>query len=109
MARKRQIVLLSGKPKASDAAPMPPLGSRKDVRDVLARYNTAPDGSGRNPTGTEILHGPGMFVELPTAMDSVAQAMVTVLDDDIAWPVLSRVCKAQGWRMMDLESGRYFM
>jgi predicted dinucleotide-binding enzyme len=55
-----------------------------------------------------LLHGPGMIVELATAQDPVQQAMVTVTDDDIAWPVLSRLCKAVGWKMVDVETGRMF-
>jgi hypothetical protein len=35
--------------------------------------------------------------------------MLTVTDDDIAWPVLSRACRLQGWTLIDLESGRTFI
>lgn len=86
-----------------------PLGTPQEIRDTLARYNTAPDGSPRSASlGTEILHGPGLIIELPTNQTEVAQALVTVTDDDIAWPVLSRLCKAAGWKMVDVESGRVF-
>ena len=90
-------------------APTGPLGTVKEVRESLARFNTAGDGSSRSASlGTELLHGPGMIVELATAQDPVQQAMVTVTDDDIAWPVLSRLCKAAGWKMVDVETGRMF-
>lgn len=86
-----------------------PMGTIGEVKEVLARYNTAPDGSSRSASlGTEVLHGPGLIVELPTNQDEVTQALVTVIDDDIAWPVLSRLCKAAGWKMMDVETGRVF-
>ena len=105
---RRQVALMKktgGKP--GDAAP--PLGSLAAVRTFLANYNTASDGSPPRPgTGTEVLYGPGMIVELPTAQDTVTQAMVTVNDEDTAMPVLLRACRALGWAMVDLESGRTF-
>lgn len=106
------VAALAAGTRASPARPdgsHGPMGTAAEVREVLARYNTAPDGSPRSASlGTEVLHGPGLIVELPTNQDEVSQALVTVLDDDIAWPVLSRVCKAAGWRMMDVETGRVF-
>lgn len=103
---KRQIVLM----RSSTVAEAPkPLGSRKDVREILARFNTGIDGSPPKPTSsTEVLHGPGMVVELPTTTETVVQAMVTMTDDDIAWPVLMRICQQLKWKMVDLESGRSF-
>lgn len=124
MARKRQLVLMKGNltpldklqtgpvsNSSNSAGPSAtgPLGSVKEVRESLARFNTASDGAARSASlGTELLHGPGMIVELATAQDPVQQAMVTVTDDDIAWPVLSRLCKAAGWKMVDVETGRMF-
>jgi hypothetical protein len=49
-----------------------------------------------------------MMVEIPTTTDSVAQAMVTMTDDEIAWPVLERACRALKWKLVDLETGRSF-
>lgn len=85
-----------------------PLGTREEVADVLARYNTAPDGSPPRPTGTILSFGPGFIVELPATSDTVSQAMVSVNDIDYAWPVLARLCKEQRWTMTDLESGQSF-
>lgn len=85
-----------------------PLGSARDVREILARANTAPDGSGKSTSGLERLHGPGMVVEFSTSQDPVTQAVASLNDDDLALPVLFRLCKAQGWRLMDVESGRTF-
>jgi len=108
VAKKRQIVLMKAPPKTDrPGTPAGPLGTPKEVRESLARFNTASDGSARQ-TGTEVLHGPGMIVELPQGVDQVQQAMVTVLDDDIAWPVLSRVCRHLQWKMIDLETGMSF-
>ncbi|MBL8887886.1 MAG: hypothetical protein JNK16_14615 [Phycisphaerales bacterium] len=122
MAKKRQIVLMKGSLTgvaalaAGQRATPPrqdgqgaPMGTVKEVKEILAVYNTAPDGSPRSASlGTEVLHGPGLIIELPINQEEVTQALVTVLDDDIAWPVLSRVCKAVAWKMMDVETGRVF-
>ena len=103
---KRQVVLMKSVPKGE---PMSPLGSHTAVKEALSRYNTAPDGTPRSKTaGTEVLHGPGMIVEIPTTTDQVQQAMVTMTDDDIAWPVLERACRTLKWKLVDLESGRSF-
>jgi hypothetical protein len=101
---KRQIVL-TGKVEGGES---PPLGSLREVLETLSRFNTAPDGGARNGAPTAILHGPGMVIELPTAVEEIRQALVTLLDEDMAWPVLTRLCQTLSWRMMDPESGRSF-
>lgn len=102
--RGRQLVLMRQGPPGA----MPPLGTLREVRTKLAAYNTAPDGGPGKAGGTEILYGPGLVIEVPTTLDSVTQAIVTMQDEDIAWPVLARLCKALGWTMMDMETGRMF-
>lgn len=89
--------------------PLAPMGTRDEVKEALARFNTAPDGSPlKEGAATERLFGPGMVVELPLGSDVVTQAMVSASDEAIAWPVLVKACKALGWQMVDLESGRAF-
>jgi uncharacterized protein YbjT (DUF2867 family) len=102
MARARRQLALTCKPGGAAS-----LGTRREVFDALARFNTAPDGS---PTGgaTERLYGPGFTVELATSTDTIAQALLSLNDEDIAWPVLMRLCKELAWSMTDLESGRTF-
>ena len=85
-----------------------PLGSSRSIKEAFAPYNTGPDGGIAN-TGLEVLHGPGMTIEMPLNQTEIQQAMVTVLDDDIAWPVLSKACRKLGWTMIDLETGRAFL
>ena len=103
---KRQVVLMKASAKGQ---PQSPLGSHREVKAALENFNTGPDGSARSASaGTEVLHGPGMIVELATTTESVMQAMVTMTDDEIAWPVLERVCRTLKWKMVDLESGRSF-
>lgn len=122
MARRRQIYLVKpagggeggGRPRSGSGAPpkLEPLGPLRDVMDRMARYNTAPDGSGPDGLGESpgmaLLYGPGYNVEMPASTDEVGQAIVTLLDEDIAWSVLGRMCKEQGWMMMDPETGRTF-
>lgn len=105
MARKRQIVLMrpGGAPGESE-----PLGSLREVLKALSLFNTAPDGSVRKMAAMEVAHGPGMVVEMPALTPQVTQAMVTVTDEEIAFPVLSRLCRGNGWTMVDLETGRSF-
>ncbi len=108
MGKKRQLVLTrSGKAPGSRAGELSPMGRRGEVLASLSRFNTAPDGAPRN-TGMDVLHGPGMVLEIPATGDEVTQAMVTVTDEEIALPVLLRLCKALGWSMVDLETGRSF-
>lgn len=101
---KRQIVLTSGSDDNGDAS----LGTLREVMAALAAFNTAPDGSVRTGAATAILYGPGMVVEAPTTADEIRQALVTLVEEDIAWPVLTRLCKARSWKMMDVQTGRSF-
>lgn len=94
---------------------MEPMGTLKEVLAAAGNFNVAPDGSGPSGMGSApgmaVLHGPGFVVEVPDSggmKADVMQVMVTVTDEDFAWPVLSRMCKAAGWRMMDPETGRTF-
>jgi hypothetical protein len=105
VARKRRQLVIMGPDKAGSPQP---LGSRKDFAAKLAAFNTAPDGSPPSTSGTEFLYGPGMVVEVPTSSDQITQAIASINDEDIALPVLMKMCKQLNWRMMDLESGRIF-
>lgn len=105
MPRQRQLVLIADADQSGGSSPA--LGVKARVLETLARFNTAPDGS---PEADSITYGPGMLVELPMTGDGdpINQALVTVLDEDIAWPVLSRLCRDAGWRLMDPDTGRTF-
>lgn len=92
---------------AKGEAPQP-LGTHKEVKVALERFNTGPDGGPPRSSTSEVLYGPGMVVELPTTTEMVQQAMVTMTDDDIAWPVLERLCRMLKWKLVDLETGRSF-
>lgn len=105
VSKKRQFVLMAA---SASGGALPSLGSGKQVKAILENYNTSPDGGPRKALGTEMLHGPGMVVDIPTSADSISQIMATVTDEEIAWPVLSRLCRDQKWKLVDLESGRSF-
>jgi hypothetical protein len=119
MARKRTIILLKTEPTPTPGGgtrqEMIPLGNPATLIADFGRYNIAPDGSGPRGWGSAdamiFLHGPGMVVEVPAfggdAAD-IAQAMVTLTDEEFAWPVLARLCKDLRWTMMDPDSGRTF-
>lgn len=108
MARKRQLVLIKLKDPDDRLSETVPLGSSRAFRDAVARYNTAPDGGPSKRMGTEILHGPGIVVEIASGQDEVRQALVTCLDEDTAWPVLRAICKGNSWKLQDMESGQMF-
>ena len=103
---KRQIVIVSSAP--ADEG-LPPLGTMDEVAEALADFNTAADGSPRSASaGTVVLHGPGLVVELPMGLDRVTQGLVTLVDEDVAWPVLMKLVKSLPWKLLDLETGRSF-
>ncbi len=109
MARDRQIVILKAAGETGEVSTeMLPLGSMAEVTEAFAAFNTADDGSGRKSGGMHILHGPGMVVEIPVMDGKVSQVLVTVKDEDLAWSVLWRLSRKNGWRMMDPNSGQTF-
>jgi len=116
---RRRIVLV----KFSDGDPsgeMCALGTVESVLAAFGRVNTATDRLVRSPpdesvgtggglgSGVVKLHGPGLTAEVPTTNDLVQQSLVTITDEDYAFSVLTKLCKAEGWAMMDPESGRTF-
>lgn len=106
--KKRILVLIKPRDPEDPSAGALPLGRPKDFAANLARFNTSPDGGDRKSMGTVVLHGPGFTVEYSTSLDELMQAMVVVNDQDFAWPVLSKICRANQWKMQDTESGQTF-
>lgn len=86
-----------------------PLGSYKQVVQAMSYFNTAPDGS-NDPESFGLLHGPGLIMQLPMVGpdDQVMQLGVSMHEEELAWPVLMRICRRLGWKMMDPGSGRTF-
>lgn len=85
------------------------LGSYDQVIATLSRYNTMGDGSGA-PESFGVLYGPGLIVQMPMVgpSDPVMQVAVSMNEEEIAWPVLMRICLELKWKMMDPSTGRTF-
>ncbi|MCA9309786.1 MAG: hypothetical protein KDA21_01170 [Phycisphaerales bacterium] len=116
MARNRQILLVKlldmdpdedGGDGANTMLNSVPLGTYRQIQDLVADSNVAPDGS---PESVGILYGPGITLQLPMVGpdDPVVQVMVSLDEEEIAWPVLTRLCRRLGWKMLDPDSGRTF-
>jgi len=86
---------------------MQPMGSADEVFGKLALFNTAGDGS-VGSMGTVNLYGPGFVAQIASGVEQVNQILVSVTEQDTAWPVLSRLCRAFEWRLMDAETGQVF-
>ena len=121
MAKRRTLVLFKPtETPGTGGGGMTPLGTVAELIATLKTFNIWPDGSGAmgfgESLGTATLYGPGFILELPYASSGASspdkaeinQALVYCNDDDYAWPVLSRLCKANAWKMMDPDSGRTF-
>lgn len=96
---KRQLVITG--PAPDDPDENPTLGSRSSVLKTLSSFNTWPD-----VEGGEFLYGPGLTMQITPGADELNQMLVAVLDEDIAWAVLTRLCKTTHWQLLDLDSGR---
>ncbi len=107
-SKKRVLVLINPRDPDDPGAGNAPLGSEREVCDSLARFNTAPDGAQITRLGTMVLHGPGYTIEYAMGHDKIMQAMVVVNNMDFGYPVLSKLCRALGWKMQDTESGQIF-
>ena len=111
MPKKRQLVLGRWQPNPEfpgALGPPQPMGRRAEVFDLFARVNTAPDGSTSRTSGTDRLYGPGIIVDVAQGGAEVSQALVTVVEIEIAWPILKKLAAMTGWQMVDSESGQVF-
>lgn len=108
MAKRRQLVLIKLEDPDDRLSATVPLGSTRDFVAAVAAYNTAPDGGPTRRMGTEVLYGPGIVVEIPSGQPEVRQALVTCIEQELAWPVLRGICTATGWKLQDMESGQMF-
>ena len=95
----QQYVILSNETATENG--MVPIGTREEIRNALANYNTAPEND-----DTDILFGPGIRIELPPDQDPVPQMVLTVVEDEIAWLVIMRLAKDLKWKILDPMTGR---
>lgn len=103
----------------SGGSTMEPLGTLRAVARQLASYNIAPDSSGPHGfgerMGVALFFGPGLVAEVPLSDEMTANkgegpdvvlVLVSVTDEDFAFPVVMRLCRESKWKMMDPDSGR---
>ncbi len=83
------------------------LGRLEEVQKLLTQFNCSGDGS---PANSNVVYGPGVVLQMPMVDrdDPVNQILVSLVEDSVAWPVLTRICRVLGWKMMDPSSGRTF-
>ena len=110
MGKSKQLILVKPEPGAEPGTvgQMQPMGKVQAIARELVGYNTSGDGSKGSALGTERLFGPGFTMQLPTTTDTVPPIMASVSEQDTAWPVLAKICRAMGWRMQDMETGAVF-
>lgn len=94
----RQIVILS--PEESSSGGLPPIGSRREIVDSLAGYNTSPERD-----GDSILWGPGFRIEMPED-DPVTQMLLTVTEDEIWFDPVVRIARAMKWKLYNPTTGQ---
>ncbi len=107
MAKRRQLALIKLEDPDDRGSAMVPLGRRREFEDALAPFNTGTDGS--EPKGGSVTYyGPGLVIEIVPMDGLVRQALVYCQNEDFAFPILYRICRANGWKLQDMESGQMF-
>jgi hypothetical protein len=84
----------------------PSMGRIGDIVEFLRDYNTAPEEPGDSMP--QFLYGPGITIQAPMSDEPVKQLLVTLVEEEIAWAVVTRICRDAHWKMVDPESGRSF-
>ncbi len=90
-----------------------PLASRAEIAQFFESVNTRPD-----QAGGDVLHGPGIRVELPPMQDPILQLTLTVTEDELfhilffgtqkeAKGRLLRATLERGWRFFDPVRAEY--
>lgn len=90
-----------------------PLASRAEVVQFFRAFNTAPDRA-----GADMLHGPGIRVEMPPMQDPVMQLTISVTEDELFHILffgtaneprgrLLRATLERGWRFFDPVRAEY--
>lgn len=95
----QQYVILSNEVSTDNG--MVPIGSREEIVNLLANFNTAPEND-----DVDVLYGPGIRIELPPDQDPVPQMVLSVIEDEIAWLVIMRLTKELKWKILDPITGR---
>lgn len=77
-----------------------PLGSRAEIIEQLAGLNTSAE-----QDGEDVLWGPGIRIDLPPDQDPVTQMLLGIVEEEIAWLVITRLARECEWRIVDMETG----
>ncbi|MDA1007424.1 MAG: hypothetical protein O2800_00270 [Planctomycetota bacterium] len=85
----------------NDDGSMPPIGRRDELLSQFATINTYPES-----VGSDQLFAPGVTMELPSTDLEPTQILMSIDDEDIAWPYIMRLVKTIPVRILDVESGR---
>lgn len=97
------LVILSNRTDSDGSRPA--IADRRDFIDRLAPHNIAPE----SPDSPDSLYGPGIRIDLTPDEDPVSQALLEIVDEDIAWvrngPV-TRLLRSLPIRIVDPISGR---
>tara|TARA_Y100001933_G_scaffold240192_1_gene265515 strand:+ start:454 stop:780 length:327 start_codon:yes stop_codon:yes gene_type:complete len=107
VAKRRQLALIKLEDPDDRTSQTVPLGKQADFEAALAPFNTATDG-GTPKGGSVTFYGPGLVIEIVPMDGLVRQALVYCQNEDFAFPILYRVCRANGWKLQDMESGQMF-
>lgn len=108
MAKRRQLALIKLEDPDDRMSPTVPMGSRAEFESALEPFNTGSDGGADKGTGSVTYYGPGLVIEIVPMDDIVRQALVYCQNEDFAFPILFRICRANGWKLQDMESGQMF-
>lgn len=95
----QQFVILSRNSDTDNG--MAPIGSREEIINRLSHFNTAPEHE-----DDDVLYGPGIRIELPPDQDPIAQMLMSITEEEIAWLVVMRLAKEMNWKILDPETGR---
>lgn len=105
-------ILQKPRPK-SEGGGLAPLASRGEIAQFFRGFNTAMDRE-----GCDVLHGPGIRVEMPPLQDPVMQLTITVTEDELFHILffgtqneprgrLLRGTMERGWRFFDPVRSEY--
>lgn len=109
MAKRRQLALIKLEDPDDRMSPTVPMGSCAEFAEGLERFNTATDGStSKSASGSTTFYGPGLVIEIVPMDGIVRQALVYCQNEDFAFPILFRICRANGWKLQDMDSGQMF-
>jgi len=113
MPRLADFYVLQKPRRKAEGGGFAPLGSREEIIRFFATVNTTAD-----RPGTDVLHGPGIRVELPPAQDPVQQLTINVTEDELFEILFSgtaiepmgrllRAARARGWCFFDPVRSEY--